>query len=217
MILDENVIDVYLLDIKDLDIVESDLKYVSDTRNALMSDTDNNMRKIQHFYTDLLVYYALKQKKAIKKLILSYDEFGKPIYDKDYEISVSHSKTWIAVGISKSSLGIDIQHMDPKYTHLSKRILSKDEQILYQQSIDKTICFYHHWTAKESFFKLKGTGVIKEMSKAVLKDNEISDDIKSSHVDFFVMDNCMLAVAANKKEPVMIKHISPIDVLSKKL
>lgn len=85
----------------------------------------------------------------IEFMNVSYTENGKPYFkDSDIHFNYSHSKNYIAVAISTTSLGVDIE----------ERIVTDSVSDLYLGSArgrDKL----KNWVLKESYVKLEGSGL----------------------------------------------------------
>lgn len=92
-----------------------------------------------------------KKRKAISK-----SELGKP-YRKNCNkhISISHSKTFVAVIISDYKVGIDIQVEEEKITRIAHKFINKGENARIPKK--KKEDYYHvFWGAKESMYKAYG-------------------------------------------------------------
>lgn len=109
------------------------------------------------------------------------DNNGAPklMNQKDIYCSISHSKEYVACGISSSPIGVDIQKMkivDQK--NFSKRFFN-EEEVRYLEKIKKNPLeiFYQIWTSKESYLKMMRIGLQKELKsfKTDLKKNVIFD------------------------------------------
>ena len=85
----------------------------------------------------------------IEFMNVSYTENGKPYFkDSDIYFNYSHSKNYIVVAISTTSLGVDIE----------ERIVTDSVSDLYLGSArgrDKL----KNWVLKESYVKLEGSGL----------------------------------------------------------
>lgn len=107
--------------------------------------TDQFIRECLNDYFNNNDYYEIIRTKT-----------GKPlIEDNDIIISVSHSEEYIALAISESKVGIDIEKIVTRdYIKLAERYFSEQEAAEIK---DKGLeCFYKHWTTKEAYTKLKG-------------------------------------------------------------
>ncbi|MCP4521743.1 MAG: 4'-phosphopantetheinyl transferase superfamily protein [Cytophagales bacterium] len=82
------------------------------------------------------------------------NEKGKPyLIDQNYELSISHSKEYVAVIISlnEEAVGIDIQLIEEKISFVAPRLFTEQEMNDCQTSLTKK-CLY--WSAKEALYKI---------------------------------------------------------------
>ena len=96
-----------------------------------------------------------------KELEIRYDSVGKPyLMNNSYEISISHSKKWIAVMAHPiRPVGIDIECRNDKIQKLHKRFLSEVEQ--KELSNGENISQLElAWSAKEALFKIIGNEAV---------------------------------------------------------
>ena len=88
-----------------------------------------------------------------KNVQLSYFESGKPyLKDIDCQISISHSREWLAVIIHNTAkVGIDIECPSGKIEQLADRFLGAEElKVLSGKKIQIA------WSAKEALYKITG-------------------------------------------------------------
>ncbi len=123
---------------------------------------------------NILLMLLDRQKVDIEKLKLTYNEYGKPFLGTHY-FSISHSGTIVAVCLSTSEVGIDLEiiRKDRDYDALSKRYFSEKEQNSYSSSEDKPTAFTKIWTKKEAFHKHIGDGIIMPTFQKDLPYQEI--------------------------------------------
>lgn len=84
------------------------------------------------------------------------DSFGKPFLDHSHlEISVSHSRDYVAGAKALFKCGVDIQKFNPKIKRLAKKFLSDRELNSFTEE-DELIALHVYWGAKESMYKAYG-------------------------------------------------------------
>jgi len=90
-----------------------------------------------------------------KNNVIVYNGNRKPfIADRSCHISISHSFHYSTVLISsKSNVGIDIERMQPKITHIAEKFIN-DREMPYIQSNKQIYHLYLHWCAKEALYKM---------------------------------------------------------------
>lgn len=109
----------------------------------------------------------------IKGLKLQYNDHNKPLLKQVY-FNISHSLDVVAVAISSSEVGIDIQSIDERdYDLLANRYLSSSEKEEYDKSLNKADTFTRLWTIKESFYKHTGEGINLDTIKKELPYKDI--------------------------------------------
>jgi phosphopantetheinyl transferase len=124
--------------------------------------SDNELNEFGKLVSDKRKLEYLGVRVALMELIgrkveIEYDNFGKPfLADKKFQISISHSKNWIAVMIhSTRQVGVDIEVPTDKILKLYKRFLNDTEQ-KELTSGDKIKKLLLAWSAKEALYKIIG-------------------------------------------------------------
>ena len=88
-----------------------------------------------------------------------YNEHGQPRIEGGPCFSISHCKNAIAVAISHSPIGIDIEHLRTAKPELVARTMNQREQERIWQSENPDWAFTQLWTQKEAVLKMLGTGI----------------------------------------------------------
>ena len=103
------------------------------------------------------------------------DEFGKPYFSNtcDLHFSISHSGNQVAILLSKSKCGLDLESVKSYRKDVAERFFHKAEYA-YLETIknikEQTNEFYRIWTVKEAFLKLGGRGIAAGLSSFYLND-----------------------------------------------
>lgn len=112
-------------------------------------------------YTENKLTKRIKERLAAAALLkevieedawIDHNEKGKPfLKDKNYKISISHSKNYIAIALNKKNeIGIDIECISEKINKVKRKFITDSEYIDKEnESIHLTI----HWCTKEALFK----------------------------------------------------------------
>ena len=108
----------------------------------------SNRRVIEWLTIRALLFQLLDE----EKIIDNYPN-GQPfLVDNSYRISISHTKGYVAILLHKNlSVGIDVETISERITHVAGRIVSGNEFIDPRQEI---IHLLLHWSAKETIFKM---------------------------------------------------------------
>ena len=124
---------------------------------------------------------------------ITYNSFNKPyIKNNPIYFNISHSKDIIAIIISDSECGIDIEYID--YERNVEKIVSKimndDEKKQFYNSIDKYKYFYKLWTKKEAYFKTNGTGIDLKILNESINLKKIKSYIYKHKKDKYYISFC---------------------------
>ena len=92
-----------------------------------------------------------------------YNEHGTPYLDHGPYFSISHCKEGIAVAVSDSPIGIDIEGIRKVDVSLIHKTMNEEECRLILSSHEPNKEFIRYWTRKEAFVKMQGTGIISDM------------------------------------------------------
>ena len=96
-------------------------------------------------------------------------ETGKPYLRLHPELffNISHSGDWIVCALGKVPVGIDIQyHREIKLEQTARKICTPEEWKIFMQADtekEKKDVLFQIWTKKESYLKLTGEGICKEL------------------------------------------------------
>lgn len=126
---------------------------------------------------------AVRQYVALKSFLMLQDiagrplpawrkgEYGKPYYEavdlgcKPFFFSVSHCSKAIAVAVSETPVGIDVEDLSRRIQpSLIEHTMSPEEQAIIGSD---NVRFLEYWTRKEAFLKMLGTGIIGDMKETL--------------------------------------------------
>ena len=118
----------------------------------------------------------------LNEVNIQKDKYGKKFVDEALGIhfNISYSDDWILIGISNSSIGVDIekiryidfQNISRHFSLKEQRYLRRVESLLGEKE------FFRIWTGKESFVKYLGKGL-----KVPLDSFSIPLEVGQSHVE----------------------------------
>ena len=120
------------------------------------------------------------------------------------DFNISHSGDYVIMGISDTKksdgrsarIGCDIEQIRDRNTNLAKRYFALSELEWIDKCEDKTKAFYQIWTARESYSKMTGEGILLDFKKyrvdmndmgvsAIYRDNKKQDCI----INQWLLDN----------------------------
>ncbi len=137
---------------------------------------NNPKRQREQLISHLLIKHLLGEAKAIK-----HHANGMPYIEDCTElfISISHSRKSIAVAISNTPIGIDLEEIERKQYSLLKKYTSQTEQNWVeskQNNNEKQFISAIIWSAKEAIYKLANTeGLLFESEIEITPFNHNTD------------------------------------------
>ena len=158
---------------------------------------------------DKLLDFSEKKKSIIaeimlKDLLLDYDieyeqcsfkvsDNGKP-YISNYDIyfSISHSKNYIAVCVSKNNIGIDIEDQKEIDNSILDYISTKEEKKFIKSNNSFLILF----TLKEAYIKLNDLNITGLKDISVVEDNRLFID--NCNIYNMINNNYCLSICEKK-------------------
>lgn len=136
--------------------------------NKISTDKADKIKKSRFYQNkankllgDILVRYLICKNTNLtnNELKFSQNEFGKPyLVNQHMHFNISHSKNIVAVAISDTPIGIDIENIKIRTFELdiAKKYFCPNE---YDAIINKQHSFTSIWTKKESYIKFMGEGL----------------------------------------------------------
>ena len=136
--------------------------------------SEEKQEKVNRFYFDddrkrTVAGEMLARKAVAKRCGVSEDsivfvkgENGKPFAENlDVQFNISHSENMVVCVVDDNPIGIDIEKIRQIDLKIAKRVYTQDEiNYLYGGEESATLeRFFELWTAKEAYFKWRGTGI----------------------------------------------------------
>lgn len=148
-------------------------------RQKKILNAKKQQNRLQSLGAGLLLNYVL-HRYGISVDTLRTDEHGKPIVN-GICFNLSHSGDYVICAVSERPVGCDIEQIKEAPKLVAERAFSVEENA-YLKSFSGDAYnreFFHLWTKKESFLKMKGIGIrvplqTLEMTKCYFKQYEIS-------------------------------------------
>jgi 4'-phosphopantetheinyl transferase EntD len=181
--------------------VIEDFNVSSKTRYVLWEITENYETLFSGLELDLKSKQMLSQKKsethknqflAVRYLLkylsidlhnLNYNSLGNPFFENNYKISISHSGVYVAVIISDTDVGIDIETINDRILKIKSKFLETELNYPLELNTETSLVY---WNIKESVFKAVDKPVIDfkknilvpplDMKKNVVRSWYIDDD-----------------------------------------
>jgi 4'-phosphopantetheinyl transferase len=186
----------------DYSLLIKDSKSIEDIVNT---EHKSSIRKQQLFAARYLLQELTNDDNPY---VIGYTKHGKPfIKVSDWEISISHTKEYIALILSKDrKAGIDIEVLDPRILRIEKKFLRDDEKEFMNPNYYLEQ-LYIIWSVKETLFKIHERGglIFKENLKVhpfefqgkgtVQADITIDEFHKTYSVNYEQINKLMLVYA----------------------
>ena len=137
---------------------------------------------------------------------ISLGEYGKPYLTGCNNIffNMSHCRTGVACGISRSEIGVDIQDYIV-YDQAMALMFMSEEEMQFMQEENKSEIFTKIWALKESYGKYTGQGICYDM-------NSFSVEKKYPCTKAYFYPEFVLAITA--KEKMNIVCVTLDDILN---
>jgi 4'-phosphopantetheinyl transferase len=134
---------------EDYDYLFSKLSLLPDELQTLKS-FQNPLRSLEWMSVRVLL-----NELSGKSLSVYYNGNRKPfVKGNSYNISISHSKDFTSVLISKNKkVGIDLEYMSHRISNIESKFINENEVITSNKS-RKKYHLYIHWCAKEALYKI---------------------------------------------------------------
>lgn len=166
----------------------------------------------------------------ISSIIWEYEYLGKPFIKepKNFYISCSRSKNYYICAISNINIGIDIEYISSIDIEIAKKFFHNNEySYIINPNFSKSFLhrFFEIWCIKESYLKLIGTGMFKELNSFYVSTNNryfsiIDSDYKIKNLSIVTTlfkKNYMLSLVTEDNEISNITfqtlHVSDIKKL----
>ncbi len=173
------VVDVYIATIPEnasIGMLESE------ERMREIDSVSNEKVKLEKFYVWKLLEYALERSFGMRK---NKQNFTKENWGgwsvEGAEISLSHSDGVLAVAVSRSSVGVDIERVRvPSAERFAESIMNESERSLFADvsKEDKEERLIEIWTAKEAIFKSKKESVFSPKNVDTLSGGYKTDGVE---------------------------------------
>ena len=176
--------------------------FSSERRQKILSYRQENDRRAKILAEFLARALAAKKIfRPIEEILIERDANGKPyIIGSSLQISLSHSRNWVACSIGSFSSGVDVEEDFSDALEIAKNFFSPNEYFLLNRLSD-TEClkkFLSLWTLKESYGKFLGTGISEKILQMDIQ-KFFDDDKKIVGRNFFLSEGAVAAICTEKK------------------
>lgn len=180
-------------------ITDNDLQKLSEQEREEFCRFSNEKKKIEFALSRLMFREMLGNNYSE----IEYEPCGKPSM-AGYSISLSHSRSYVAVICSKHNVAIDIEEYRQQILKITPKFVRDDEKSIFTSLEDLTVL----WSAKETMFKLSNASqnlldfCITRISDKALEGRVIIDGKISNitNLSYIRNDNYSLVWACEKNE-----------------
>jgi len=145
-------------------------------------------------YSELLVRYQACRELGIpnEKIIFERNKNGKPflLSYPEFQFNISHTRNAIAVAISNSEIGVDIESIKPNDLAIANRFFTLSEQDYITSHDNPDYAFYEVWTKKEAYIKYIGTGLSTPLNSFDVLDNQIKSMFQTFATKTYIISTC---------------------------
>ena len=198
--------------LKDKNLIERLSNRISPERLKKANSFKSEKDRLLSFGGGILIDYALEQFGVEDREIYS-DGHGKlKLKNGGAEFNMSHSKNAVAVIVSNSVVGIDIEKEREVNLKVANRYFCKNEIDYINNSPDKDKAFLRLWVRKESLLKALGTGIKKGLSSVSVIENNLQFSGVNGKKYYFNDVNCKdYLISCCKEESNSFSKIIEVD------
>lgn len=134
--------------------------------------------KARSLAAELLVQKLLQEQYGITAGVLHRSQSGQPYLSGcDLHVSISHCDRMVACALSREPVGIDVEKVRPIDLAICRHVCTDEEKAYVgTDGTEGQVCrdpqilsrFFEIWTAKEAYFKKRGTGITDLKSVNIL-------------------------------------------------
>lgn len=156
----------------------------------------------------LMLNKALSELEAGEYSVIYSDE-EKPVLkcEKDIFFNISHSDDYVALALSDSEVGCDIQEIRPYNPKVAVRHYCENETRLIENSDSKDDMFIRLWALKESILKFTGKGLSGGLSSYDFSPYACQESFTAFGCNFYIkkIENVYFALCHKNAESEIIK------------
>lgn len=171
--------EVFLYNIPSVNQVDLEklMTLVSPERKAKIDRLSKRDKRLQSLFSAVLLRAVLCNRLKIKntELQFSVTTSGKPTFEnrQNLHFSISHTDGLVAVALSDTEVGIDVEREKLIDLKICERFFTKSEQryVLADSTLGLQR-FFEIWTKKEAFAKCSGQSLAKTIGKVDVLNNQ---------------------------------------------
>ena len=174
---------------------EKFIKFVSPKRQLQIDKFRFDIDKKLSLFSDLFVRYSACKALDLKNPDLIFDKnaYGKPylVGYPDFHYNISHTKYAIAIGLSETPIGVDIEKNKAADLQIAERFFSKGEQqYILSDNQKQEMLFYEIWTKKEAYIKWLGKGLAIPLNTFDVTDTQMGRMFNTIEINDYLVSVC---------------------------
>lgn len=137
-------------------------------------DVDKKLSIVSDLFVRYLACDSLNRKNS--ELVFATNSYGKPYIEgvQDFHYNISHTQSAIAIAVSRTPIGVDVEHICAFDSKIAERFFCQRET----KYIESDCCnaeqrFYEIWTKKEAYVKWIGKGLSVPLNSFDVLDEEL--------------------------------------------
>lgn len=208
------MVNIYILE-KTIKKYEKHIPFLSDYRLGKIKDATSTEYIKQQVTSELFLMYVLNSKYGLEiPFDISLTKHGKP-YIKDFKhnYNLSHTKNYYVIAVGQDEVGVDAELICRNIAHLNNKILSSNEQEIYENSNNKNNYLIDTWVRKESVLKYIGIGIISNLNEIETSTNITKFLDKQIHLNSFIYNDLSIGLATAKNVKIDVNVIKNKDFI----
>lgn len=162
--------------------------YPPQRQKDVQSTANLKVKEQKYFVWKLLQISLLHLFESDFKQIQFYKKTSGKWGAKGFYFSLSHSKNVVAVAISESPVGVDLQAVVNLKSGIESKILTKKERVQFSalSEEEKRVYLAEKWAQKESVFKMKNRIIFSPSKIETSAYNFVNDSFEVGDTQFVI-------------------------------
>ena len=157
-------------------------------KDRFISNSDGRISKRNENILGRILLHKVLQNLSAGEYTVEYRGNEKPVLisEKDLYFNISHSGDFVALALSDSEVGCDIQEIRPYNPKVAKRNYCPEETAYIENSDNCDESFICLWALKESVLKFDGSGIAGGLSNYDFSPYIYNESFSAFGCNFFV-------------------------------
>lgn len=208
------MIQLYLKNIDDIEIEEINKYTISVSRKNKIASYTKVEDKKRSLAAALALTHALKEYGYKGTYQYQYTKLQKPYLMDGPFFNISHSGKYAIASVYQNEIGVDIEKIETPLEKIIIKFMNDIEIKMYEiaDTLEKQHLFYQIWTIKESYVKLLGIGLTKQLTNIEIDYTQNSVELKGYLKTRFAFLNVngyaiSICYVAEKEEQIRLEYL----------